>query len=141
MTASTSLLAGLVLAIAAAPAAAQIGAKPAIPPKYKASPLEVAYLPKYCYHQYVDGALQPPVFAIAPDSCGTSMNHFCPALVFISQASNPSKPMTERRGAAEQAVKEVDYTIRDMKPGCYITKDVMDAKSRAAALLRVLKPS
>ncbi|MBK1612279.1 hypothetical protein CKO44_02215 [Rubrivivax gelatinosus] len=138
MTSKSHLAAALVLVLAAAPAAAQVAAKPAIPPKYKASPMEVAYLPKYCYHQYVDGALQPPVFAISPDSCGTSMNHFCPALVFLRQASSPTLAMNERRGAAQSAVREVDYTIREMKPGCYVTKDVMDAKARAAALAKVL---
>jgi len=32
------------------------------------------------------------------------------------------------------AIKEINYTIRDMKPGCFIAKDVFAAKKRAEVM-------
>lgn len=109
-------------------------AKPRIPPKYPASPMEIAYLPKYCYNQYVDGALGGREFSITADACGYEMNHFCPALVYLQRASQIDKPKSERRGAVNDAIKDIEYTIRGMKPGCYITDDVMRAKAKAQML-------
>ena len=114
-------------------------ARPAIPPMYKASPLEIAYLPKYCYHQYVDGALSGPKFSIPAEYCGYEMNHFCPALVFIVQATQVSRPLSERRGSVNHAIEEVNYTIRGMKPGCYIAQDVKRAMDRARSLSAIIK--
>jgi len=123
-------LAVLISIAAAFPALAQ----PKIPPKYKASPLEVAQLPTYCYQQYVDGSLGGFKFSIPDQSCGPAMNHYCPALVFMIQAQRQSLPKNERVGAMGHAIKEINYTIRDMKPGCFIAKDVFDAKKRAEAM-------
>lgn len=120
-------------------AAASANAQPKIPPKYPATPLEIAYLPKYCYHQYVDGALHGPEFEMPADLCGYEMNHFCPALVLLTQANQPSRSKTERRGALNSAIKEIEYTLRGMKPGCFVAQDVQRAKERAHALSTVLK--
>ena len=114
-------------------------AQPKIPPKYPADPKYVARLPTYCYSQYVDGALGGYKFSIPSESCGYSMNHFCGAQIFMMQAQDFSLPKNERVGAAQHAVTEVNYTLRDMKPGCFITKDVMLAKQRAAMLARIVK--
>ncbi len=67
------------------------------------------------------------------------MNHFCPALVFMMQAQDFALPKNERVGAAQHAVTEVNYTLHDMKPGCFITKDVELAKQRAALLAQIVK--
>ncbi len=128
-------LAALVSIFAVACAVAQ----PRIPPKYSASPTEVAQLPKYCYQQYVDGALGGYQFSIPAESCGYAMNHFCGALVFMMQAQKFSLPKNERVGAIRHAVNEINYTIRDMKPGCFITKDVLQAKERAQILSKIIK--
>lgn len=114
-------------------------AQPKVPPKYRAAPDEVAQLPSYCYQQYVDGSLGGYKFSIPAESCGYSMNHFCGALIFMMQAQKQSLPKTERVGAIQNANKEINYTIRDMKPGCFITKDVMDAKQRAELLAKIIK--
>ena len=137
MKARTAILhlAALASIVAALPALSQ----PKVPPKYRASPREVVQLPKYCYSQYVDGSLRGYEFDIPHESCGYSMNHFCPALVFMMQAQQMGLPKNERVGAMQQAVKEINYTIRDMKPGCFITKDVMAAKENAAMLSRFIK--
>lgn len=116
-------------------------AQPKIPPKYAkgVSPLDIARLPKYCYNQYVDGALGGYQFSIPHESCGPAMNHFCPALIAMMQAEKLSLPKAERVAEANHARIEVDYTIRDMKPGCFITKDVLAAKQKAEMLVRTVK--
>lgn len=131
------LAAGLALGLSAAVAQAQA---PAIPPKYKASAIEVAQLPRYCYAQYVDGAFgNNPAYSIPHELCGYGMNHFCPALVYMIQASDFKRPRNERRGLAGSALHEINYTIQNMKPGCHITADVYKAKERAQALVNMLK--
>lgn len=110
------------------------GARPKIPPKYPASPMEIAYLPKYCYQQYVDGSLTTREFSIQSEACGYEMNHFCPALVYMTRASQLSWPKNERRGAINSAMNDIEYTIRGMKPGCYITDDVYRAREKAKLL-------
>lgn len=114
-------------------------AQPRIPPKYPAELKYVTRLPKYCYNQYVDGALSGYEFSIPSESCGYSMNHFCGALIFMMQAQDFTLPKNERVGAAQHAVIEVNYTLRDMKPGCFITKDVQLAKERARLLAQIVK--
>lgn len=114
-------------------------AQPAIPPKYKAAPDEVAQLPRYCYNQYVDGALGGYTYSIPHESCGAAMNHFCPALVYLIRAQKMSVRRAERVGYVQSALGEIDYTIRDMKPGCFIAKDVFAAKERARVLATIIK--
>jgi hypothetical protein len=111
--------------------------QPKIPPAFKASPLYVAQLPKFCWQQYVDGSLSRAPFAIV--NCGGGMNHFCPALVFLLQAQNVSLSRNERVGAIKHAVTEIDYTIREMTQGCSIASDVYAAKEKARALSTVIK--
>jgi len=105
-----------------------------VPPTYKASPLEVAKLPLYCHQQYVNGALGGPKFSIPNAMCGGEMNHFCPALVFLMQVEQESLRKSERGGALRHAIKEIDYTIRGMKPGCYLEPEVLRAKRKAELL-------
>lgn len=112
--------------------------QPKIQPKYKASPLQVAQLPQFCWNQYVDGSLAGPQYSITRESCGGEMNHFCPALVFLMQAQSPSLPKSERQGAMGQAVKEINYTLRGMKPGCHITAEVYAARDRAKMLAPII---
>ena len=132
----SSLLVLVASLLVATPSSAQ---QPRIAPKYQASPLHVAQLPRYCWHQYVDGALGGYEFSIVPQSCGSEMNHFCPALVFLMQAQSATLPMNERRGAMKHAINEINYTLRGMKPGCHITNDVLAAQQRAQALSMVIK--
>ena len=115
-------------------ASALCHAQPKVPPTYYASPLYVAQLPKFCWQQYVDGSLGGPKFSILNSSCGGQMNHFCPALVFLMQAQSPSLPKNERQGAMKHAVNEINYTLRDMKPGCHITAEVLAARDKAKLL-------
>lgn len=112
--------------------------QPKIPPRYKASPLHVAQLPKFCWQQYVDGSLSGPQYSIMSSSCGSEMNHFCPALVFLMQAQSPVLPKNERKGAMGQAVKEINYTLRGMKPGCHITAEVHAARDKARVLAPII---
>lgn len=113
--------------------------QPRVPPKYHASPLHVAQLPKYCWQQYVDGSLTGYEFTIVSQSCGYEMNHFCPALVFMMEAQSLTLPMSERRGAMNNAIKEINYTLRGMKPGCHVANDVLAAQQRAQALSMFIK--
>lgn len=114
-------------------------AQPKIPPKYHAAPDEVAQLPTYCYNQYVDGALGGYTYSIPHESCGYGMNHFCGALVSMIQAQKLSLRKAERVGSIQNAIKEIDYTIRSMSPGCFIAKDVLAAKQRAMMLSQIIK--
>ncbi len=109
-----------------------------IPPKYNASPLYVAQLPKFCWQQYVDGSLRGPQFSIESSSCGYAMNHFCPALVFLLEAQNSSLPKNERQGSMAHAVHEINYTLRDMKPGCHVTANVYAARDKAKMLAPII---
>lgn len=113
-------------------------AQPKIPPRYKASPMYVAQLPKFCWPQYVDGFYGGTSFSIPP-SCGSGMNHFCPALVFMMQAQDPSVPQNERRGAMGNAVTEINYTLREMTPNCPIAADVKAAEQKAKLLSTIIK--
>lgn len=135
----THSLLTVALAAAVLSAALQAQAQPKIPPKYQAAPMQIVQLPKYCYQQYVDGSLSGYEFSIPNESCGYAMNHFCPALIFMMDAQRYSLPKNERVGAVQHAVNEINYTIREMKPGCFITNDVMAAKEKAAMLSRIIK--
>ena len=128
-------LAALVCIMALGSAVAQ----PRIPPTYHAAPNEVAQLPKYCYNQYLDGALGGYQFSIPHESCGYAMNHFCPGLVWMLKAQKMSLPKAERVGSIQHAIMDIDYTIREMKPGCFISKDVFYAKERAQQLSKLVK--
>jgi len=123
------------VAMACLPAVAQ--QPPKIPPRYTASPFEVAQLPKFCYHQYVDGSLAGE-YSI-PQSCGPEMNHFCPALVFMMKAQDVKERKSERVGNMGHARTEIQYTIRGMLPGCPIAPEVMAAKQRADLLSQFIK--
>jgi hypothetical protein len=113
--------------------------QPKIPPKYRASPLEVAQLPKYCWAQYVDGAyFGQPIYSI-PQVCGAYTNHFCPALVFLMKSSQLSRSKWERREDIKTAAMEVRYTLRYMKPDCPIYPDVQAARVKAEALEKFAK--
>lgn len=125
----------LVMIVATFPALAQ----PKIPPKYPAAPDEVLQLPKYCYNQYVDGSLGGYEYSIPNESCGYAMNHFCPGLVAKVKAQKMSFPKSERIGYIKHAIQDIDYTIREMKPGCFIAKDVFAAKESALFLSRIIK--
>lgn len=114
-------------------------ANPKIPPKYPAKPSEVMRLPKYCWQQYVDGSLGGYQYSIPSESCGYAMNHFCPALVFMIQSQDVSLARNERVGAIQHAVNDIQYTIHDMKPGCFIARDVFQAKQRAAIMSKFVR--
>jgi hypothetical protein len=129
------VLGTLMIVMGVAAAAGQ----PRIPPKYPAEPKYIAQLPKYCYNQYVDGALGGYEFSIPRESCGGSMNHFCPALIFLMQAQDFTLQKNVRVGSVQHAIGGINYTLQDMKPGCFIAKDVMLAKQRAAMLAKIVK--
>lgn len=128
-----SSIAAFALMVAVCSAAAQ----PRIPPTYHAAPDEVIQLPKYCYAQYVDGALSGE-FAF-PKSCGPAMNHYCGALVSMMRAQKMSLRKAERVGYMQAAVREINYTIHDMSPGCPVAHDVLATKQRAEMLSRIIK--
>ncbi len=114
-------------------------AQPRIPPKYKASPLEIVKLPHYCWAQYVDQAYAGhPQYSI-PKVCGAYTNHFCPGLVGLMQASDPNRSKAERREILRIASENINYTLRpkDIMPPCPIYGDVKAAEGRANSL-RVL---
>ena len=106
--------------------------------KSKASAVEIAQLPKYCYAQYVDGTQDDPKYA-TPATCGLAMNHLCPALVFLSRAqkANPNKAV--RREDLRMAIQEIQYTLNHMAPACPIRDDVDVAMQRARIIERVVR--
>ena len=129
-------MAGLVLA---ASALAQGGAGPAIPPRYKdATPIEISRMPKYCYAQYVDGALaNNPGYSI--QGCGDYMNHYCGGLVKLWRAENSTAPRSQRKENLRMAIDDFEYTLRDMTPGCAIRNDVVGSMARARVMAKFVK--
>ncbi len=116
-------------------------AQPKVPPKYKASPLEVSQLPRYCWAQYVDGAyFGHPQYSI-PNVCGAYVNHFCPGLVGLMQASNATRSMPERREILRIASENIQYTLRykGIQPPCPIYADVKAAEARANTMRMFVK--
>jgi hypothetical protein len=110
-----------------------------IPPKYSASPMEVAQLPKYCWAQYVDGAyFGHPIYSI-PAVCGAYTNHFCPALVYLNQGSKISRSKAQRQEDLRHAAQEIAYTLQYIKPNCPIYPDVEAARIRTETLRKFSK--
>lgn len=109
-----------------------------VPPEGKAPAKYVAQLPKYCYGQFVDGALRNnPQYTIV--GCGVFMNHFCYGLVFLAKAGDTSLPKHERKVALHNATSDVAYTVKGMERGCPIAPDVAAAQQRVAILQTLLK--
>ena len=81
---------------------------------YKASALEIAQLPKFCYEQYVDG-VSGPEYSIGR-SCGPGMNHYCGALVSLIRAKRVSGNSNERLKQLSMAKTDVVYTLKWMEP-------------------------
>lgn len=131
-------LSGLV-ALVFLSAGSSVFAQAKIPPKYHAAPEEVMQLPKYCYSQYLDGSLSGFEFSIPQESCGPAMNHFCSGLVAMMRAQKLSLRKAERIGYSQDAIRNINYTLHDMKPGCFITNDVLSAKRRADMLAQIIK--
>ena len=128
-----ALLAALVLSVTSASFA-----QPKIPPKYKAEPLEIAQLPKYCWAQYVDGAyFGHPIYSI-PASCGDYTNHFCSGLVVKMRASNLSKPKSQRREDLRMAKENFEYTLKYITPICPIYGDALAAKTQIEHMQRII---
>jgi len=116
-------------------------AQPKIAPKYKASAIEVAQLPKYCWAQYVDQAYAGhPQFSI-PNVCGPYVNHFCPGLVGLMQASSATHSMSGRREILRIAAENIQYTLRykGIQPPCPIYRDVKAAEARANSMRMFVK--
>lgn len=89
---------------------------------YKASALELAQLPKFCWSQYMD--IKGPEYEIR--DCGVRMNHYCPALQDLMRANKALGKPEERRRHLVLARRETLYTVNGMKdyPACPIRAHV-----------------
>lgn len=100
--------------------------------------LDLANLPKYCYAQYVDERLsKDPQHSI--QGCGPFVNHFCPAVVSLNRASNPTRNKAERRRLVEFAIRETGYTLQHMPNGCWLRADADAVMMRARQLEMLFK--
>lgn len=100
--------------------------------------VERAQLPTYCYAQYVDEKLAAqPGYSIT--GCGGRMNHFCPGLIYLIRARKASDPPATRRTNAKHAIDDINYSLKDMTPGCPLRADAEAALARAMAILQSAK--
>ena len=76
-----------------------------------------------------------PQYSI-PKVCGAYVNHFCPGLVGLMQASETNRSKAERREILRIASENFQYTLRykDIQPPCPIYGDVKAAEARASSL-------
>ena len=90
----------------------------------KATDLEIAQLPKFCWEQMGSKVAKGPAFRI-PKGCGPGMNHYCPGLVQLVRAKHQLKKSASLSllGRAEGAAK---YTLEWMQgyPNCAIRSHV-----------------
>lgn len=78
------------------------------------SAVEVASLPKFCWHQFLGKRFDGPVFKI-PKSCGVGMNHYCPGLVQLNRANRSFDKLDHRRWLLKSAKGSFEYTIKAMR--------------------------
>lgn len=81
---------------------------------YYPSAVEVASLPKFCWHQFLGNKFDGPAYKI-PSSCGVGMNHYCPGLVQLNRANRSFDDPDQRRWFLRSAKGSFDYTINAMR--------------------------
>lgn len=127
-----SLVASLALAGVTAVSAQDLGNG------WSPSILEISQMPEYCQKQFLskhDAAVLNNLFP----GCGGYMNHFCPGLILINRAANPSIARLERGRIARQARNEISYTTQRLPPTCSIGGDIAAADARLRMLEMTLK--
>ncbi|MCU0923954.1 MAG: hypothetical protein MUF16_27140 [Burkholderiaceae bacterium] len=98
--------------------------------------VEVQQLPPYCQADLRPGWVKSP--GTAAYGC-TFINHFCPALVALNRAMNPSLPMGQRKYMLQQADDHLRYTRTHMAASCKLIEDVQGAEMRARMLRSLVK--
>lgn len=102
---------------------------------HRATPMEVAQLPQFCWAQYTEH--KGPQYSI-PGGCGPGMNHYCWGLVEELRANrvfgNPKQRLDLLRAAKSQTL----YTMNAMKnfPGCPLREHVGQTYQRVDIRIR-----
>lgn len=105
----------------------------------RATAIERAQLPMYCYTLHVDSTLaNRPEYNIPP-SCGVYMNHFCEGLIFLIRAQKTTAPRRERKDNAGAAVSIIQGTLKNMTPQCPLRADAEGALLRARTIYASVK--
>ncbi len=95
--------------------------------------MEMSQLPKYCYAQYLDDKLASnPTYSI--QGCGPFMNHFCPGLLGLIRAQQPSHKPFQRRADLSRAMDNIEYTLKGMPAVCWLRADAEAARNRARVI-------
>jgi hypothetical protein len=98
---------------------------------------EVVNLPPYC-----QADMRPQVFR-APGTraygCSERFNHFCPAIVAMNRAMNPTLPMTARRYNLQLAEGHLNYTRTHMPATCRLAPDLQAAENQTRLLRTLVK--
>jgi hypothetical protein len=98
--------------------------------------VEIAQLPRFCWAQMgVPNAVGP---GYGMESCGPRGNHYCPGLVYLLRAKNPSKygkplPLLQH---ADVDVRYTEDGIKDY-PACSIRSHVAATRVEINNLLRI----
>jgi hypothetical protein len=98
--------------------------------------VEVLQLPKYC-QGWFRKELDFPGNPIA--TCGDWFNHFCPGLVALNRAAQPTRSMTERRYFLQNGTGHLGYTRKHLSPTCALAEDLRAAEARARILAITVK--
>jgi hypothetical protein len=99
----------------------------------RATPVEIAQLPRFCWAQYVPDATGDD-FRIR--DCGPGANHYCPGLVAMIRARSQANK-SAKLGLLGNADAEVRYTEKAIAdyPKCSIREHVADTRAAVNNLL------
>ena len=102
---------------------------------YRATPMEIAQLPQFCWAQYTEH--KGPQYSI-PGVCGPGMNHYCMGLVEELRANRVFGDPKHRFDLLRAAKSQTIYTINAMKnyPGCPLREHVDETYQRIEIRLR-----
>jgi hypothetical protein len=83
--------------------------------EHKATSVEIAQLPPFCWAEYIDGVSGYEYSVKRPD-CGTGMNHYCPGLLDVVRAKRSAGQSVQKRiGLLKDARTKTEYTLRYME--------------------------
>jgi hypothetical protein len=104
---------------------------------HRASAMEIAQLPQFCWAQYTDH--RGPQYSI-PGICGPNMNHYCYGLVEELRANQSFGNTKQRLGYLRAAKYQTEYTINGMKnyPGCPLRDHVFQTYERVNARIQAI---
>jgi hypothetical protein len=103
--------------------------------------LERLKLPQYCWAQFDANFAKQSGTKSPVQMCGSTMNHFCPALVMLNRAQDSKYHPNTRHDMMREAIGGINYTYKGMPPNCPLKPDVDAAKAKADVVARLLPPS